>query len=222
VATDNNGEAKRRAPLSRQSVFEAAVHLADRDGVAGLSMRRLAQELGVEAMSLYHHVANKEAILDGMVDLVFGEIELPATDVDWRVAMRRRALSARRELLRHPWSVGLMETRKNPGPATLRHHDAVLGCLRRAGFSIALAGHVFSLIDSYVVGFVLQEQNIPIRTADELAGTAEKVATHMPEGDFPYLAEMMIHATQPGYAFADEFENGLDLILEGIARRRQG
>src|ERR1700731_1417540 len=134
-------EAKRRASLTRERILRAAISLADRDGIESLSMRKLGYELGVEAMSLYNHVRNKVDMLDGMVDVVFSEIDLPADGVDWRTAMRKRAISARQALLRHPWAIGLMESRATPGPATLRHHDSVLGSLRMAGFSIQQAGH---------------------------------------------------------------------------------
>ena len=147
-------------------------------------MRKLAQELGVEAMSLYHHVANKDDILDGIVDVVFSEIDLPTNDIDWRAAMRQRAISARQALRRHPWATGLMESRSTPGPATLRHHDAVLGILRNAGFSIELAAHAFSVLDSYVYGFALQESSLPFQTPRNLprwrrrsSGTSRSMST---------------------------------------------
>ena len=152
---------KARTPLTRARALQAAVALADADGIEALSMRKLANALEVEAMSLYHHVANKDDILDGMVNLVFSEIELPATDRDWQSAMRSRALSVRGTLSRHPWALGIMESRTSPGPATLNHHNAVIGCFRQAGFSIQLAAHAFSLMDSYIYGFVLQEVNLP-------------------------------------------------------------
>ena len=142
MTTQADPNAMSRAPLSRERVLGAAVALADRGGIGALSMRKLAQELGVEAMSLYHHVANKDDILDGIVDVVFSEIELPSGDADWKAAMRQRAISAREALLRHPWATGLMESRSTPGPATLRHHDAVLGILRTAGFSVERHIHV--------------------------------------------------------------------------------
>jgi AcrR family transcriptional regulator len=150
-----------RTPLTSERVLQAAVALADREGVGSLSMRRLARELGVEAMSLYHHVPGKQALLDGMVDLVFGEIELPAADGDWKAAMRRRAVSAREVLARHPWAIALMESRHTPGPANLRHHDAVLGCPRQAGFPVALTAHAYSILDAYIYGFALQEASLP-------------------------------------------------------------
>jgi AcrR family transcriptional regulator len=196
--------------------------LADGGGLAMLSMRRLAEDLGVEAMSLYHHVASKDRILDGLVDAVFAEMAFPLDGGDWRTAMRERALSARAALARHPWALGLLESRSNPGPATLRHHDAVLGCLRGAGFTLALAAHAYAALDSYIFGFALQEANLPFGDPAELAQLA---ATLVPQlaGDYPHLAEMTAeHVLQPGYAFAQEFEFGLALLLDGLERLRSG
>jgi AcrR family transcriptional regulator len=214
--------ARRRPPLSRERVLLEAVALADQSGVGALTMRRLAERLLVEPMSLYHHVANKDEILDGMVDVVFREIEFPATDDDWKSSMRERATSARAALHRHPWAVGRMESRSTPGPATLRHHDAVIGCLRRAGFSVALAGHAFSAMDSYLYGFAMQELNLPFHTPDETAAMAETFLDQFPAEQFPYLAELTTeHVLQPGYDYADEFAFGLDLILDGLERARR-
>src|ERR1700757_4558411 len=148
--------AVRRAPLSRDQVLRAAVAIADESGMAALSMRKLGEAVGVEAMSLYNHVTNKGDLLDGMIDVVFSEIDLPPGGADWKTAMRQRALSVRDVLSRHRWAIGLMESRTSPGPATLRHHDAVIGCLRRAGFSIELTAHAYALLDSYIYGFALQ------------------------------------------------------------------
>jgi AcrR family transcriptional regulator len=204
-------------------VLEAAIALADAGGIAALSMRKLAEGLGVEAMSLYHHFANKEEILDGMVDAVFGEIDFPTSRVGWRAAMLRRARAARAALSRHPWAIGLLESRRNPGPLTLRHHDAVLGCLRRGGFSVAAAASAFSLLDSYTYGFVMQEQALPFRTAEELEAMAGEILAHLPAEDFPHFTEMVVqHALKPGYAYAKEFEVGLELVLDGLERLRQG
>jgi AcrR family transcriptional regulator len=212
-----------REPLSRERVLQAAVALADSGGIASLSMRKLADELGVEAMSLYHHVANKDEILDGIVDVVFGEIDRPSPRAGWKAAMRRCASSARAVLLRHPWAVGLMESRRNPGPATLGYHDAVLGCLRRGGFTVVLAAHAFSAIDSYIYGFVLQELALPFRTAEEIEAMAGSILAQAPAGAYPHLTEMMVeHVMQRGYAYADEFEIGLALILDGLERLREG
>src|SRR6266480_8134261 len=173
AATGN--AAARRAPLSRDQVLQAAIALADEGGVGALSMRKLGQVLGVEAMSLYNHVASKGDLLDGMVDVVFSEIGLPAGDVGWKAAMRQRAVSAREALARHRWAIGLMESRGSPGPATLRHHDAVLGCLRQAGFSIELTAHAYSLLDSYIYGFALQEASLPFDSAEEAPEAAQEI-----------------------------------------------
>jgi AcrR family transcriptional regulator len=206
-----------RAPLTRQRVLQAAVALADEGGIESLTMRKLGQALGVEAMSLYHHVTNKDGLLDGMVDLVFGEIDLPADGVGWKAAMRRRAVSARAALRRHPWAIGLMESRSTPGPANLRHHDAVIGCLRHAGFSVALTAHAYSLLDSYVYGFALEEASLPFDTPEETAEVAQSMMAEFPVDAYPHLTELAVeHVLQPGYDYGDEFEYGLDLILDGL------
>jgi len=201
-------------------VLGAAVGLADVAGIESLTMRKLGQELGVEAMSLYNHVANKDDILDGMVDLVFGEIDIPGGADDWKAAMRRRAISAHEALLRHPWATSLMQSRTKPGPATLRHHDSVLGSLRGAGFSVVMAAHAFSVIDGYVYGFALQQINIPLQSREQVAEVGEDILRRL-KGAFPHLAEMITdHAMKPGYDYAAEFEFGLDLILDGLERLR--
>ncbi|MFE3452751.1 TetR/AcrR family transcriptional regulator [Nonomuraea sp. NPDC059194] len=209
-------------PLSRSRVLEAAIRVADRGGVEAITMRRVAQELGVEAMSLYHHVPNKDAILDGVVDMAFAAIELPdATLGDWRAAIRVRANSARAVLSRHSWALGLMDSRRDPGPATLRHHDAVLGVLRRAGFTLPMAAHAVSLLDSYVGGYVLQEANLPISSPDEIEDVAGGILEHLPEEGLPYLTELIVeHALRPGYDHTSEFAYGLDLILDALEARR--
>jgi len=209
----------RREPLHRDQVLQAAVALADQGGIAAVSMRKLGQVLGVEAMSLYNHVANKSDLLDGMIDIVFGEIGLPAGDTGWKTAMRQRAISAREVLGRHRWAIGLMESRRSPGPATLRHHDAVLGCLRRAGFSVEMTAHAYSLLDSYIYGFALQEASLPFGTAEETAQVTQQIAGQMPADEYPYLAEIATeHVLQPGYHYGGEFEIGLDLILDALER----
>jgi AcrR family transcriptional regulator len=211
-----------RAPLSRDRVLRAAVALADEEGMSSLSMRKLGEALGVEAMSLYNHVANKSDLLDGMIDIVFGEIDLPSGEADWRAGMRQRAVSARQVLRRHSWAIGLMESRTTPGPATLRHHDAVLGCLRRAGFSLELTAHAYSLLDSYIYGFALQEAGLPFGTGEEAAQVAQDIFGRFEPGQYPYLTEIaMAHVVQPGYEYADEFETGLDLILDALQAAMQ-
>jgi AcrR family transcriptional regulator len=216
--TTTGHAAARRTPLSRGQVLQAAVTLADESGIGALSMRKLGQVLGVEAMSLYNHVASKGDLLDGMIDVVFSEVGLPAGD-GWKAAMRQRAISVREVLGRHRWAIGLMESRSSPGPATLRHHDAVLGCLRGAGFSVELTAHAYSLLDSYIYGFALQEASLPFGTAEETAQVAQDIAGQMPAGEYPHLAELVTaHALQPGYQYGREFEIGLDLILDALER----
>lgn len=222
MATDHDAEGLRDAPLNRERVLQAAVALADSRGIGSVTMRRLAQELGVEAMSLYHHVTNKEGLLDGMVDRIFAEIRLPSGD-EWKSAMRERAISARQVLLRHRWAIGLMDSRRNGGPATLRHHDAIIGSLRTAGFSIEMAAHAFSILDSYLYGFLLQESSLPFGSSEELEAAAEAILRDLPAEDYPHLTEMTVeHVLQPGYDFAEEFGFGLELILDGLERFRQG
>jgi AcrR family transcriptional regulator len=206
-----------RETLTRQRVLHAAVELADTGGLETLSMRKLGEAVGVEAMSLYNHVANKEDLIDGMVDLVFGEVEVPAPDDDWRRAMRQRAISMRLVLSRHRWAIGLMESRSAPGPATLRHHDAVLGCLRQGGFSLTLTAHAVSVLDSYIYGFALQEKALPLGSPDEIAELADSIMGGFGEGQYPYLTEIATaHVMRPGYTYGDEFEFGLDLVLDGL------
>jgi AcrR family transcriptional regulator len=215
----NAGRTPRRAPLSRERALTAAIALADADGIEALTMRKLATALGVEAMSLYHHVANKSDILDGMVDLVFAEIDLPVEATDWTTAMRQRAQSLRATLLRHPWAIGIMESRSAPGPATLRHHDAVIGCCRRAGFSVEMSAHAFSLLDSYIYGFVLQEINLPFTDTDDLVEVLEGMVPEDFAQDYPHFAELTSeYVLRPGYSYADEFAFGLGLVLDGLAR----
>lgn len=213
-----------RGTLTKDRVLNAAAQLADAGGTTSISMRKIAEQLGVEAMSLYHHVANKDEILDGLVDMVFSEIELPKAEDDWKAGMRRRAHSARAALLRHRWAVGVLDSRRNPGPMTLRHHDAVLGCLRKGGFSVPMAAHAYALLDSYVYGFAMQELALPFSNTEELKEVAEEILPQMPANQFPHLTELtMQHVLKPGYAFANEFPFGLELILDGLemARRRK-
>lgn len=207
-----------RARLNRDKVVGAAIALADANGIESLSMRKLGGELGVEAMSLYNHVSNKGDLTDGMIDSVFAEIDLPSGGTDWRTAMRRRAISVRQVLARHPWATGLMESRTTPGPATLRHHDAVLGILRAAGFSIVLAAQASWVLNSYIYGFVLQEKNLPATSVGS-PKLARVVLARLATQDYPHVAEMTVeHVLQPGYDHGAEFEFGMDLILDGLER----
>lgn len=217
------GQPTKRTPLSRDRVVRAGVAFADERGIASLSMRKLGDVLGVEAMSLYNHIANKTELLDGMIDVVFGEIELPPGPADWTTAMRQRALSARDVLSRHRWAIGLMDSRRSPGPATLRHHDAVIGSLRNGGFSIQLAAHAMSVLDSYVYGFALQEANLPFATGKETAELAQTIMAQFPTGGYPYLTELTTEVVlRRGYDYGDEYRIGLDLILDGLDRLLQG
>ena len=223
MSASTTGGGTARIPLTRERVLNAAVALADTSGSETLSMRKLGDALGVEAMSLYNHVANKEDLLDGMIDMVFAEIDLPTGRADWRAGMRQRAISARRVLSRHGWAIGLMESRSSPGPATLRHHDAAIGCLRDAGFSIELAAHAFSVLDSYIYGFALQERSLPFPTPEQTADLAQDILASFPADKYPHLAELTArHVLQPGYDYGNEFEFGLDLVLDGLERIRKG
>jgi AcrR family transcriptional regulator len=214
-ARENLGE---RAPLSRERVLRGAVAVADASGIGALTMRSLARELGVKPMSLYHHVTSKDEILDGIVDLVFSEIELPSASGDWQSEMRRRAISTRRALRRHSWAIGLMESRANPGPGTLRHHDATIGALREAGFSVAATAHAYALLDSYVYGFALQEASLPFspQTVTEIT---QPITREILADQYPHLVEMATkHTWQAGYDFSNEFEIGLTIILDALKR----
>ena len=219
MSTQPKPATDRRVPLSRGRVLDAALALADTGGLESLTMRRLGEELEVGPMAVYRHVANKEDLIDGLVDLVFGEIPLPPSGADWRTAMRERSFSLRDALLRHRWAIGLMESRRNPGPANLRHHDAVIGSLRVAGFDMAMAAHAYSALDAYIYGFALTKMSLPFEDTSDIAEVAETMLAPFPVNAYPNLAAFIAeHAMQPGYDFADEFEYGLDLILDGLER----
>jgi AcrR family transcriptional regulator len=210
-----------RKPLSSDRVLQAAVALADGAGLEAFSMRGLAQDLGVVPMALYKHVANKEDLLDGMVDIVFSEIELPSKDLDWRSAMRLRAISTREALQRHSWAIGVMESR-HPGPANLRNHNAVMGCLREAGFSFEMAIHAYSVQDAYIYGFALQERDTGFETPDSAGEAAQRRAETIGAlENYPYLVEIATKLPGSGYDNAIEFAWGLDLILDGLDQLRR-
>lgn len=229
MATRAKRRVKPRTPLSRERVLQVAITMADRTGVESLSMRKLGQSLGVKAMALYRHVANRDAILDGICDLVVGEIELPAEGADWKRAMRRRAISAHEVILRHPWASSLMESRTGLSPARLRYVEGMIGSLRRGGFAIAAAYHAILVLDSYVYGFTLQEVSWPV-SAEESPAATQRLRAQVPTEIYPNLAEMMAYVVTSRAArnaaaeqvadYAAEFEFGLDLILEGLERRR--
>jgi AcrR family transcriptional regulator len=209
----------RPARLSRDRVLRAAMDLADEGGLEAVTMQRIGEQVGAEAMSLYRHVRNKDDLLDGIVDLVFAEIELPPAGVGWKTAMRERAGSARSVLARHPWAVGLMESRSQPGPANMGHHDAVLGILFAAGFSGLDATHAYNLLDSYIYGFALQERGLPFGNQEELAELGDSMFQELPAGMFPNLQRVAGELIESRFDYADEFEFGLDLILDALERR---
>lgn len=182
-------------------------------------MRKLAAALDVKPMTIYHHVPGKEQVLDGIVDLVFAAIELPPTDTDWRSAIRRRCVSARQVLNAHPWAPPLMESRTSPGPWSLRHHDAVIGCFRRGGLSLEMTAHAYAIIDSYLYGFTLQEAHLPFSGSEDIGDLAEQIVNAFPAGAYPHFVEFTTqHVLRPGYTFGRSFELGLDLIIDGIER----
>ena len=216
------GMSPSRPRLSRESVLRGAVAVADAGGIGALTMRSLADALEVKPMSIYHHVANKDDVLDGIVDIVFSEIDLPAIGGDWHAEMRRRASSAREAMRRHPWAIGLVETRTSPGPATLKHHNAVIGTLRQAGFSVEMTAHAFALIDAYVYGFALSEATLPVNGPETVTEVAGRMMDQYSPEDYPHLVEFTVeHVMKPGYDYGAEFEFGLDLVLDGLARSLQ-
>jgi AcrR family transcriptional regulator len=215
--------ARSRLALSRDRVLAAALALADEGGLDALTMRRIGDSLGVEAMALYRHVANKDDLVAGIVDLVFAEIFAPPPDVHWKTAMRERAVSMREALSRHPWAVGLMESRPNPGPAYLAHHDAVLGNLRTAGFDVADAAHAYSLLDSYIYGFAMTHTNLPShpQSPEEHEAVGRQVLEPFAPDAYPYLIEWLTeNAMKPGYDYIHEFDYGIEFILDGLERAR--
>jgi AcrR family transcriptional regulator len=217
MAIDPAAKREPRQRLSRERVLGAAIELADARGLEALTMRTLAEALDVAPMALYRHVANRDDLIDAMVDVVFAEIGVPSGGGDWKTAMRRRAIAVRDALARHPWAVGLMESRRTPGPANLRHHDAVIGRLRAAGFEVAMAAHAYSLLDSYIYGFALTKMNLPFETSKDIGEVAKTMLQPFPVNEYPNLVEFLAeHVMKPGYDYADEFEYGLDLVLGGL------
>ncbi len=205
-----------RSPLRRERIVEVALAIADAGGFESLTMRKLAEELDTAPMSLYRHVANKEELLDGMIDVVFGEMEVPSGRSDWKAEMRERALETRAALSRHRWANGLMESRTNPGPANSRYHNAFMGCLREAGFPFRQAVHAYNAVQSYTYGFALQEKYLSFETAEESVEVARTtIEDHAAE--YPYLAEVLAEFTSSGgYDYNEEFEIALDLILDAV------
>lgn len=211
-----------RKLLTQALIIEEAVRLADEIGVDALTIRKLATALTVKPMTIYHYVPNKESIIDGMVDKVFSEIDLPPAISDWKSAIRKRSTSARMVLGKHPWAVPLMESRRAPGPATLQHHDAVLGCLRNGGLSVEMTAHAYAVIDAFIYGFAIQEASLPATTGEEMSDMVDVIIETVPADKYPHLMELTSeHILQPGYDFGNEFEFGLNLIFEGLDRYRK-
>jgi AcrR family transcriptional regulator len=214
MARRSDTSAAPRKPLSRDRVLRAAVRLADKNGIESLSMRRLAKELGVEAMSLYNHVANKDEILAGMIDLVSGEIEMPSDEADWKAAVRRSAISLRDVLLRHRWAASIWMSSHSGGPSHLRRADWLLRTLREAGLSKELTYHAYHVIEAYVLGYTLQQLSFPYKM-EELAGLAANFLRRLPADEYPDFVEHVMQHMEP-HGDESGFEVGLDLILAGL------
>ena len=219
MAKTSNPDTSPPAPLSRERLLQAALHLADEGGIESLSMRKLAEDLGVKAMSLYNHVTNKDDVLCGIVDRVVSEIELPSLETDWKIAMRRRAIAAHEVLLRHPWATMALMSRVNIGSAMLRYINATLGCLREAGFSMEMADHARNAIDSHIYGFTLQELNFPFEAA-EYSAAAENYLSQIPADQYPYFNQLARHVISKHYDGIHDFEFGLELLLNGLDKLR--
>jgi AcrR family transcriptional regulator len=222
MAKTKKSTKRERPPLDRERVLRAAIALADAGGIDRLSMRRLGQKLGVEAMSLYHHVANKDELLAAMVDIIVGDIEVVPLAASWKASMRSRALSMRKVFARHPWALGLLESRRNLGPAALRYCDSVLGVLRQAGFSTVMAMRAFSVLDSYAYGYSIQEKNLPSGSAALTTEATEQFLRQLPQTEYPYLSETATSVLRSGFDFGREFELGLDLLLQALDGWRRG
>ncbi|MBM0742563.1 TetR/AcrR family transcriptional regulator [Phormidium sp. CLA17] len=221
MAKTSNPDTSPLAPLSRERLLQAALHIADESGIESLSMRKLAEDLGVKAMSLYNHVVNKDDVLCGIVDMVVSEIELPSLETDWKIAMRRRAIAAHEVLLRHPWATMALMSQVNIGSAMLRYINATLGCLREAGFSVEMADHAWNAIDSHIYGFTLQEINFPIE-ATEYSVVVENYLSQIPADQYPYFNQLARRVIESEYDGIHDFEFGLELILDGLERFRHG
>ena len=200
-------------------MLRAAIAIAGESGIGSLTIRSLAERLNAKPMSVYYYVANKNEILDNIVDLVFSEIELPSPEGDWFEELHAWANSARHVLARNPWAISLLESRSTPGPASLRHHDRIIAVLRGAGFSVATTAHAYALLDSYVYGFALQEAALPFDRPGAATEVTESIMEPFAPGEYPHLVELATeHVLQPGYDFGNEFEFGITLILDGLAR----
>ncbi len=208
----------KRQRLNRDRIVESALLLADDVGMDAFTIRRLASALGVGPMTIYHYFPNKETIIDAMVDAVYEQISLPPTDEEWTDAIRVRCVSAREVLNRHPWAPPYMVSRTSPGPATLKHHDAILDCLRRGGLSLQMTAHAYAILDSFLHGFALEEASLPRSGGEGVHDVAQDMTAALDAERYPSLFEFATeHVTQPGYDFSASFEFGLDLIIEGLS-----
>lgn len=213
-------KAKRRAPLTTEKVLKTALRMADKKGIESLSMRNLGQALKVEAMSIYNHVPSKESLLDGLVELVVGELEPPEVGSEWRGAMRRRALTAHRVLMQHPWATMLLVSRMNIGPNMLRYIDRTVGCLREAGFSWAMADHAWNTLDAFVYGFTLQRLNFPLEP-QQYAPAAQQFLPMIPVEQFPYMNGLSQEIIAGRHDGLQHLELGLELLLNGLEQLRR-
>jgi AcrR family transcriptional regulator len=215
--SNNNRKSSTRKPLKKEQIVLAAVKIADESGIEALSMRKLGKVLGVEAMALYHHFTSKEVLIDYMVDSIHAEIEIPQETDEWKTAMRRRAVSAVEAISNHRWAAPLMESRQNPGAASMKLIDATVKCLRKAGFSVDMVAHTLSLMDAYTFGFAQQLR--PTETVEQSAQMGIDIMEHFPFDMYPHVGEFVsVHVVNSGYRTMDEFYYGLDLILAGIAQ----
>lgn len=216
-------EDTRRQTLTRERVLEGAVALTDEIGIDAFTIRKLAAALGTKPMTIYYHVPSKGQIIDGMVELVFAEIEKPPGDQDWKPAIKRRCISAREVLKRHPWAPPLMESRTSPGPENLGHHESVLACLRRGGLDWQMTAHAYAILDAFVYGFAFQEATLPGDAGEEFVEIAKDIATAFDPETFPHLVDFTVnHVFQDGYNFGDSFEFGLDRILDMLEQSARG
>ena len=222
IAGPGNQGPERRPQLTRERVVAAGIELADRDGIESISMRRLAQELGVEAMSLYTHVRNKDDLLDGMVNAVIGEIPTTTGGAHWKTSLRQMALAARGVVLSHPWAPGPIESRTAPGPATMYYINTVLGVLREGGFTVAQTHHALHILGSRLLGF---SQELFDDTGDLPPEAAASLASQL-GATLPYIVEMALAVTHDGVLGPcdddAQFEFALDFILDGLERLRRG
>ena len=218
MPTPARARRSRRGTLSRKRVLRAALDIADEGGLESLTMHAIGRRLGVQAMSLYRHVDDKADLLDGLVDLVVSEVEVPTSLADWKAAMRQRAISARQVFVRHPWAIGLVESQRRPRAVTLRHHEWVLGVLLDAGFSVTVAAHAYNLLDSYIYGFTLQEASLTYGSPEEQAEVGQATLNQLPPDEYPHLARVASEFIGAGTEYGAGFEFGLDLILDGMER----